>query len=59
MSYTDAEHAANPAAQKIPAGRSRDAAHAGRWWHVARGGLDARLRAPRGGAPHARRDREA
>lgn len=55
----DAEHAADATAQEVAAGRGGDAAHAGRRRHVPRGGLRAWLRAPRGGAPHVRRDREA
>lgn len=51
----DAEHAADAAAQEVAAGRGGHAAHGGRRRHVPRGGLHARLGAPRGGAPHDRR----
>lgn len=53
---TDAEHAADAAAQEVAAGRGGAPAQRGR--HVARGGLHAGLGAPRGGAPHPRRERE-
>lgn len=59
LSWLDAEHAANAAAQEVPARRGGHAAAAGRRGHVARGGVGAGLGAPRGGPPHARGVREA
>lgn len=52
----DAERAAAAAAQEVAAGGAR---RGGRGRHVARGGVHAGLRAPRGGAPHAGRVGEA
>lgn len=56
---TDVEYATNIATQEVSPRRGGHAAAARRRRHVARGGVRAGLRAPRGSAPHARGVRKA